>query len=195
MKPFCKSRALLCNAFKGAAQSAEHCIPGGTVHLHDLALGSEQDEIARLLPDLVEQVGQHHSWGDICILVRDKKQASDVTSWLMARHIPVVTQGSLTLGAQPVISQLVELLRFLNTPDDDLAFWSVLCGQELLPPCTPSGSPLPTFEELLNGWLPEKVPAVWHYSSARIFPKYGQNFLPRSMILVVCLPPMTPFWK
>ncbi|MBR3880894.1 MAG: UvrD-helicase domain-containing protein [Mailhella sp.] len=133
----------LSNAFQGAAQSAEHCRPGGYVELRQLEKGTERAELFRQIPPLVEALGKRHSWGRICILVRSNEQASLAASWLMERHIPVVTQGSLLLAEQPVIAELVELLRFINTPEDDLAFWNVLCGRLLLPALTlPDGTRL-----------------------------------------------------
>jgi len=125
--------ALLRDAFTRASQSAEHCQPGGSVHLRWMARGQENAILVQQIPSLVEKLGKSHAWGDICILTRNNEQASMAASWLMARHIPVVTQGSLLLAEQPVIAELVSLLRFLNTPEDDLAFWSVLMGEMLLP--------------------------------------------------------------
>ncbi len=134
---------LLRAAFDRASQSAEHCRPGGHVHLRWMDKGQENATLLQELPSLVERLGRSHAWGDICILTRSNDQASQAASWLMARHIPVVTQGSLLLAEQPAVAELVSLLRFLNTPEDDLAFWSVLAGRQLLPPLLDaSGMPL-----------------------------------------------------
>ena len=129
-----KQASLLSEAFDRASQSAEHCADGGLVHLKRLEKGQEEAQISTALPALVEDLGRHRPWGDICILTRNNDQAAKAASWLMARHIPVVTQGSLLLAEQPVIAGLVDLLRFMNDPDDDIAFWSTLCAEELLPP-------------------------------------------------------------
>ena len=129
-----KQAGLLSEAFDRASQSAEHCAPGGLVRLKRLDKGREEEQLSTSLPALVEEMGRHRSWGDICILTRNNDQAAKAASWLMARHIPVVTQGSLLLAEQPVIAGLVSLLRFMNDPDDDIAFWSTLCAEELLPP-------------------------------------------------------------
>ena len=125
---------LLRKAFVRSSQSAEQCRPGGSVHLRWLDKGQENAILLQQIPDLVEKLGRTHAWGDICILARSNDQASLAASWLMARHIPVVTQGSLLLAEQPAVAELVSLLRFLNTPEDDLAFWNVLAGRHLLPP-------------------------------------------------------------
>ncbi len=132
---------LLRAAFDRAAQSAEHCRAGGHVHLRWMDKGQEKATLLQELPALVEELGRSRSWGDICILTRSNEQASLAASWLMARHIPVVTQGSLLLAEQPAVAELVSLLRFLNTPEDDLAFWNALTGEHLLPPLpAPDGS-------------------------------------------------------
>ena len=125
--------ALLCEAFDRAAQSAEKCCAGGLVRLQRLEKGREEELLSTMLPDLVEEMSRTRSLGDICILTRNNEQAAKASSWLMARHIPVVTQGSLLLAEQPVIAGLISLLRFLNDPEDDIAFCSTLFCEELLP--------------------------------------------------------------
>ena len=125
--------SLLAEAFDRASQSAEHCAPGGLVTLRELDRGREDEELSSRLPDMVEALGKGRAWGDICILARNNDQAAKAAAWLMARRIPVVTQGSLLLAEQPVIAGLVSLLRFLNDPDDDIAFWAALNARELLP--------------------------------------------------------------
>ncbi|MGN1038925.1 MAG: UvrD-helicase domain-containing protein, partial [Mailhella sp.] len=146
--------ALLAGAFQGASQSAEHCPEGGSVCLYPLEKGQE-DDIASLLPGMVENMGKSRPWGDICILVRNNEQAAKTASWLMARHIPVVTQGSLLLAEQPVIAALIHLLRFINSPDDDIAFFSLLSSEELLPPL-PSSHERPSWHDWLAARSREK---------------------------------------
>ena len=124
----------LSEAFSRASQSAEKCAPGGLVHLIRLEKGRTDEQLCTRLPELVEELGRSRSWGDICILTRNNDQSAKASAWLMARHIPVVTQASLLLSEQPVIAGLVSLLRFLNEPDDDIAFWSTLLSEALLPP-------------------------------------------------------------
>ena len=93
--------------------TSEKCRSGGFVKLSRLEKGREEERLSRLLPDMVEKLGCSHSLGDICILTRNNEQAAKASSWLMARHIPVVTQGSLLLAEQPVIAGIVSLLAAL----------------------------------------------------------------------------------
>ena len=142
--------SLLQDAFVSASQSAEKCRPGGFVRLRHMKKGEEEEVTASELPLLVEKLGQTRRWGDICILTRDGKQASKAAAWLMARHIPVVTEGSLLLMEQPVIAELVSLLRFLNSPDDDIAFWDVLTGEHIFPATGNAATDLPDKSSLID---------------------------------------------
>lgn len=157
--------SLLREAFDRASQSAEHCAPGGYVRLCPLEKGREDETLSTAVPDLVERLGRTRSWGDICILTRNNEQAAQAASWLMSRHIPVVTQGSLLLAEQPVVAGLVSLLRFMNDPDDDIAFWSTLCAEELLPPL-PSAGGTPLDRAALCDWAASRAR---HRSMARQF--------------------------
>ncbi|MCQ2444549.1 MAG: UvrD-helicase domain-containing protein [Mailhella sp.] len=125
---------MLARAFRDSAQRADKCASGGMVRLFDLQGKDGERVLPEMVPDLVESLGNRRRWGDICILTRTGKQAAEAASWLMARRIPVVTQGSLRLAEQPVVSEFVELFRFLNDPEDDTAFWNVATGRHILPP-------------------------------------------------------------
>jgi len=59
----------------------------------------------------------------IAVLVRRNRDAEDITAWLMAEGIPVVTENSLRLRSSDLIKGLVAFLRFLDYPLDDLSFW------------------------------------------------------------------------
>jgi len=121
---------MLSQAFQDASQEVEK--PGGLVRLVRLAHHSEEEDMARRVADTVRELAGRRPWGDICVLTRSNEQAREVASCLLTAGMPVVTQGSLSLSAQPVVAQMVALLAFLNCPDDDAAFWIVLTG--MLPP-------------------------------------------------------------
>ncbi|MCH5277448.1 MAG: UvrD-helicase domain-containing protein [Desulfovibrionaceae bacterium] len=123
---------LLCATFADASQTTLPEKSGGMVRLSMLP-GDDPAAAAALLPERVAELGKRRSWGSICVLTRSNQQTSEAASLLLERGIPVVTQGSLLLAEQPLIIQLVALLAFLNAPEDDTAFWSVLAGTDLLP--------------------------------------------------------------
>lgn len=155
-----QAAAMLVAAFAHAAQDPDPAKPGGLIRITRLPAdpesgrgarrdgsGSEADgqsgnaRIAGLLTERVRELGSRRPWGDICVLTRTNLQTSLAASWLLAEGIPVVTQGSLLLAEQPLIAQSVALLTFLNSPDDDNAFWTVLTGTELLPPLPGPNAP------------------------------------------------------
>ncbi len=154
---------LVAASFADAAQEAPHK-PGGLVRFYDAP--DNDDDLPELLADTVHQLHARHPWGEICILTRTNRQTAEAAAALLGRGIPVVTQGSLLLGEQPVIAAILALLAFLNEPDNDVAFWNVLAGQ-------PALFPLP---DGLHDWLAGRAasraplavdfaarfPAVWN---------------------------------
>ena len=64
--------------------------------------------------------------GGIAVLVRTNEQAEEVAGWIQAEGIPVVTENSLRLRRSRIVKGVVALLRFLDYPPDDLAFWGAL---------------------------------------------------------------------
>jgi ATP-dependent exoDNAse (exonuclease V) beta subunit len=85
--------------------------------------------------------------GDIAVLVRSGTEANLVVSWLKDLDLPVVTEHSFKLSANPLIQRLIGFLRFLDYPGDDLNFWGFINGPE----CFGKLSGLDTAE--LDEWL------------------------------------------
>lgn len=165
-----EAAAMLTAAFADAGQRAAPGKPDGLVRLRLLPTSpgnrtaGEDQEIAAegvtgLLADRVQELGTRYPWGSICVLTRTNPQTSLAASLLLAKGIPVVTQGSLLLAEQPLIAQTAALLAFLNAPDDDNAFWTVLAGSDLLPPWTDLGDGgLPPLDAaLLNDWAARRA--------------------------------------
>ncbi len=65
----------------------------------------------------------------IAVLVRRNRDAEDITAWLMAEGIPVVTENSLRLRSSDLVKGLVAFLRFLDYPLDDLSFWGAAASR------------------------------------------------------------------
>ena len=82
----------------------------------------------RLSALLLHDIAARRPWSDVTILVRSNAKASEVASWLMEQDIPVVTENSLLLAEHPLVIQTVAFLSFLDSPQDDLAFWTFATG-------------------------------------------------------------------
>lgn len=123
----------LVRAFEGTEQQCpDNAREGGFVRVETIvsvdaeALG--EDVLERLCSLLREDIEPHHPWADVLILVRSNGKATLVADRLIREHIPVITENSLRLAAHPLVVQAVALLSFLDNPDDDIAFMSLICG-------------------------------------------------------------------
>ena len=57
-------------------------------------------------------------WGDIAVLVRNRKHGSEVAASLIASGIPVISDDSLNLKSSLAVRRLVSLLSSIDRPDD-----------------------------------------------------------------------------
>ncbi len=127
---------LLERGFTAAGQTLPGEKAEGWVHLCEVEGNTSEerkDNIRDKLLSRLKEVEQRRPWGDVAILVRSNKNAAIVANWLMQEGIPVVTENSFLLAEHPIIIQLVALLRFLDSPDDDSAFLALLFGSLLQP--------------------------------------------------------------
>lgn len=147
-------------AFANAAQkcSDKPDNNGGYVHMERI----ERDNVAeldeavasRLCSLLREEIISRRKLSDILVLVRRNEDARLAAEALAREGIPVITENSLLLAVHPLIKQATAFLDFLDSPEDDVAFWAMLTGSLVL------GHPLAqglTLEELHN-WCVERGP-------------------------------------
>lgn len=78
------------------------------------------------LQPLLEDIGRRRPWSDVLILVRKNDLGRQIAEFLGNLGIPVLTENGLALNEHILINQTVAFLRFLNNPEDDLAFWAAL---------------------------------------------------------------------
>jgi ATP-dependent exoDNAse (exonuclease V) beta subunit len=88
----------------------------------------ERDVLLRVLSD----IGRRYPWRDIAVLTRDNKEVGPVVEWLTEAGIPVASFSSLDIRRRRVVMELVQLLTFLNSPVDDLAFAAFIGGDVFL---------------------------------------------------------------
>ena len=148
----------LAEAFAGAEQQ---CPPGdatrgGLVHVEVLHEANKEElretVLARLCELLREDILPRRPLSDILVLVRSNENGRLVAEALARQGIPVITENSLLLAEHPLITQVVAFLDFLDTPEDDVAFWTMLTGSLVL------GHPLAAglTREELHDWCSEK---------------------------------------
>lgn len=138
--------------------------------------GKKKDEFnahleTRLIMLLQNDLLPRRKPGEIAILVRSNAEAELVSNWLMTRQIQVITENSLSLFAQPLVQEIMSILRFLNNPDDDLAFAAILLGEHVFQPFTQLKT------ETFASWLSRQqlLQGHWQESSPSKHPTPASN--------------------
>lgn len=176
------------------ARAEQQCPPdtennGGFVHAEridaDRADELREAVLFRLCELLREDIIPRRPLSDILILVRSNENGRLVAEALAREGIPVITENSLLLSEHPLITQVVAFLDFLDTPEDDIAFWTMLTGslvrghplaegitwEELHDWCAEAGAG-PLFQRFRRAWpgVWERLFAPFHTQSALLTP-------------------------
>ncbi len=81
------------------------------------------------LQSVVEELHERgYRWGDIAILAPRNDDVLRATSWLNEKGIPFISFSSLDVRRRRIAGEIVCLLRFLDSPPDDLSFASFILG-------------------------------------------------------------------
>ena len=79
---------------------------------------------------LIEELGARgYAHRDIAILTAKNREVVDATTWLSERDTPFISYSSLDIRRRKVTGEIITLLRFLDSPPDDLAFATFLLGE------------------------------------------------------------------
>lgn len=85
----------------------------------------EQDHVLRVIAELRDR---KYRWKDIAILTGDNYTVVRISSWLNEAGFPFISHSSLDVRRRKFTGEIVALLRFLNSPIDDLAFATFIAG-------------------------------------------------------------------
>lgn len=128
------------NMFSGAAQRLPpaHVLShkGGLVKVEVLGQGGSSAEVkeeskAGMVKLLKEDVLLRHSPSDILILVRDNQDVQDFSHSLISQGIPIFSHRQLDIREDPIVQEILEILRLLEMPVDEQALASVMTGNIL----------------------------------------------------------------
>jgi len=86
----------------------------------------ERKEVIALIDDCVKR---GYALSDIAVLTPQNDRVMEISTWLNQRNIGVLPFSSLDIRSRKVIGEILALLRFLDSPVDDLAFGTVLLGK------------------------------------------------------------------
>jgi ATP-dependent exoDNAse (exonuclease V) beta subunit len=103
-------------------------------HVRVEILGRDGDETPERpeLQGLIARLRQRgYGFRDIAILTFENDDVVNITSWLNEQSVPFISYSSLDVRRRKVIAEIVALLRFLDSPLDDLSFATVILGEML----------------------------------------------------------------
>lgn len=127
------SATRLQHAFTGVSQDMPLNAPENGFVRAEMVAAEDTESLNRAvlerLSDLLhEEIGPRRPWSDVLVLVRSNDTSRLTAERLLADGIPVITENSLLLAEHPLIVQTMAFLSFLDRPDDDMAFWTMLTG-------------------------------------------------------------------
>jgi len=91
---------------------------------------AERDRLLRIIHECRARA---YAYRDIAILTPRNKHVIAVSGWLNTSGIPFVSHSNLDIRARKITGEVLAVLRFLDSPIDDLAFATVLLGDVVRP--------------------------------------------------------------
>ncbi len=85
----------------------------------------EKKRIQELIKELRER---GYSWSDMAILAYRNEDVVNITAWLNEVDAPFISYSSLDIRRRKLTAEIVALLRFLDSPPDDLSFAGFILG-------------------------------------------------------------------
>lgn len=86
----------------------------------------------RKVQELVRELkARGYAYSDIAILAYKNQTVVDVSSWLNEIDVPFIPFSCLDIRLRKITGEIVALLRFLDSPPDDLSFSVVMLGEML----------------------------------------------------------------
>ncbi len=93
--------------------------------------GDEEPEKV-LLFEILSDILKRYQPRDIAILALKNKQVEKIVEWLTERSIPTASFSSLNIKKRRIIMEIVSLLKFLDSPIDNLSFVNFVTGDVFL---------------------------------------------------------------
>ncbi len=167
--------------FRDAFQRPDGRRPGGFVRVVEGPAGPDaegEDPLERaareaasgLLPDLLQR---GYRPGEVAFLVRKNDQARAITKVLEEAGYRVATESAARVTTHPRVQELLALLRFLDTPTDDLSFATFASGTLME---RAAAIPPAELHALLARWASSRGGALYRaYREA--FPRAWKDFV------------------
>ena len=88
-----------------------------------------QDNLNIKLKQTILELKERFDYQDILILVRDNQEARALAGFLLEQGLPVCSSRTISIRQNYLIRQIIALLKFLNSPIDNLCFANFILGE------------------------------------------------------------------
>ncbi len=105
------------------------CGMPGHVELHCVDMSDDGHAEKEKLCEIIRSLEmRRYRYSDIAILTHRNEDAVRITAWLNEQQIPFISFSSLDIRRRKLTGEIVALLRFLESPTDNLPFAAFLLG-------------------------------------------------------------------
>ncbi|MDP2808067.1 MAG: UvrD-helicase domain-containing protein, partial [bacterium] len=132
-------------------------------------LVDQEPEQAALLEIVRDALARGYRPQDIAVLAPKNKHLGQAIDWLTQAGIPASSSGGLDIRRRRAVAELLELLRFLDSPIDNLAWASVVRGRMLAAAAQSTGLEWSQAlaDDILLGAGQRAGPRGYHYQECR----------------------------
>lgn len=162
--------------FQDDRQEFLHKKTGGYVQCRFLDFkNSEEAEAARKKEVLGEiaQLRKRFALGDIALLARKNDEVELLTSWLLENKIPVESEKTLNIRSNARIKELISLLKFLDSPIDNVSFASFILGDIF---SASSGLSFEEIQDFILGLQDKKNKNYLYREFRQVYPKIWDDY-------------------
>ncbi|MFH1506976.1 MAG: UvrD-helicase domain-containing protein [Candidatus Omnitrophota bacterium] len=121
--------------FSASLQTCKDEHNGGHVSIEPIEAetsSERKEEVRDRLFTLLEDLKTRYHFKDIALLARENDEVVLITEWLLEKDIPVESEKTLNVRENSYIKEVISLLKFLNSPIDNLSFSSFILGEIFL---------------------------------------------------------------
>lgn len=168
----------IANTFAHSHQFSGKDLPGGVVRAAYLEGRTKQErslQAREKLMGLIKDISKRFALRDIAVLTRGNQEVEEITQWFLEEGIHASSERSSDIKNNPLIDELMNLLKVIHMPADNNAF-AQFCLGELMTKATGIGSQqLRDF--LFNCARQENTKEIYFYKEFQMaFPEVWANF-------------------
>lgn len=140
---------------------------------------TEEDDYSKKIISAVQNAMQRYMLRDIAVLVRKNDMVEEIVSLLSSAGIPSASYSSLDIRKRPIIGEIFALLKFLNSPQDNISLFTFITGDIFAKVSGLAKQELMQFiaeknkKELLYIAFRNKYPHIWSKYFEKLFKQSG----------------------